>query len=73
MLLLERGLSHMNDIIRKRGLIQRLGISEATLWRWARTGRFPKPIQLGPNTVGWIEADVTAWIEAKKLASGEVV
>ena len=23
---------------------------------------FPKPVQLGPRAVGWIESEVSAWI-----------
>nr|WP_010597693.1 AlpA family phage regulatory protein [Rickettsiella massiliensis] len=27
-------------------------------------GEFPKPIKLGKRSVGWLESDVDAWIEA---------
>lgn len=29
------------------------GISIATAWRWAKAGRLPAPIRLGPGTTGW--------------------
>jgi prophage regulatory protein len=28
-------------------------------------GLFPKPMRLGPRRVGWLAAEVEAWIEAK--------
>ena len=55
----------MNDIIRKRALSQKLAVSECTLWRWVRSGRLPAPIRLGPNTVGWREADIDTWLEQR--------
>jgi prophage regulatory protein len=27
---------------------------------------FPKPIKLGARTIGWIEAEVQAWIESRR-------
>ena len=26
---------------------------------------FPKRVQLGPNRVGWVEAEVLEWLEAR--------
>ena len=48
----------------------RYGFSTSTLYRWMAEGRFPKPDQLGPNTVAWREsslreydADPAGWSE----------
>lgn len=38
-------------------------ISPATIWRWVRTGRFPKPVKLGPGVTAWRGADLIAFIE----------
>jgi len=32
--------------------------------RLERKGRFPTRIQLGPNSVGWLEEEVDAWIRS---------
>jgi predicted DNA-binding transcriptional regulator AlpA len=29
------------------------GIGPATVWRWVKSGRLPKPRKLGPNTTAW--------------------
>ncbi len=57
-------------ILRKPEVIERIGVSGQTLWRLRRLPesdprRFPTPVQLGPNSVGWIEAEVEAWLEAR--------
>ena len=51
----------------------RYGFSTSTLYRWMSEGRFPKPEQLGPNTVAWREsvlrgydADPKGWGEKSR-------
>jgi len=55
----------MDQIFRKRELSERLQISGITIWRWVRAGLFPKPIKLGPNTIGWRECDIDEWLSAR--------
>lgn len=35
--------------------------SRTTVWRWTKRGLFPRPVQLGPNSVGWKEHEVVEW------------
>ncbi len=55
----------MEQIVRKPELCRNLGISPVTLWRWTRRKGFPAPIKLGPNSVGWIEAEINDWLAAR--------
>ena len=32
-------------------------------------GRFPRRIQLGPNSVGWVDDEIEAWVRARIRAS----
>jgi prophage regulatory protein len=43
-----------------------IGVSIPTLYRWNKTGRFPKPIRLGPARVGFFVSDVDAWLAERK-------
>lgn len=40
-------------------------LSRSTRWRLESQGDFPARRQLSPNTVGWLRADVEAWIEQR--------
>lgn len=51
-------------IIRARELCERVGKSRTQVWRDVRAGKFPAPVQLGPNAVGWFLDEVIAWQEA---------
>ena len=41
-----------------------LGVSPATVWRWAKAGRIPKPRKIGDNTTRWDSREVQAAIQA---------
>lgn len=54
-------------LIRLRDVCHRTGLSRTTIWRLERRNAFPKHRQISPNTVGWIEHEVTAWIESRAM------
>ena len=57
-------------IIRQKEVSEKLGLSKATIWTYARTrDDFPKPIRLGANSVGWLESEIDAFIDARIAAS----
>lgn len=53
-------------IIRKPELMSKIGLSDATIYRMEKAGRFPKRMQLGGNSVGWVESEVLEWVESRK-------
>ena len=60
----ERG-HGMTKILRAPEVTERTGLSRTSLWRREKAGQFPARRRLGPNAVGWVEAEITAWIEAR--------
>lgn len=40
----------------------RLPVSPATVWRWVREGRFPKPFKLSDRVTVWNISDVDAFV-----------
>lgn len=53
------------QIIRKPELFSKIGLSDATIYRMEKAGRFPQRIQLGGNSVGWFEDEVNQWLAKK--------
>ena len=37
-------------------------VSPATIYRWIKEGKFPKPVRLGANMVRWKASDIEAWM-----------
>lgn len=50
-------------IIRKPELLEMVGVSHPTVWRWEKAGKFPKRVSLGPNSSGWLESEINQWFE----------
>ena len=57
------------QILRERDVLNMLGISKVTLWRWRRDGAFPQPIRLGPNSVAWRREAVDEWLASRPTAA----
>ena len=53
------------QILRLPAVLSRVGVSRSTLYLWVSECRFPASIPLGERSIGWLESDVTAWIEAR--------
>ena len=43
----------------------RTGLSRTSIYDFVKRGTFPRPVALGPRAVGWLESDITAWIEQR--------
>ncbi len=62
----------MSQFLRVNAVARRYDTSPSTIWRWSREKRFahlnfPKPIELGPNTTGWSDAELAAY-DTKRIA-----
>lgn len=53
------------SILRRRQVQARTGLSHSSLYEAMAEGRFPRQIPLGPRSVGWVESEVTDWINAR--------
>ncbi len=45
----------MSKILLVKEVEARSGKSRTTLWRDVRAGRFPAPVKVGRNRIGWLE------------------
>ena len=55
------------DLREKKGI----RYSRVHITRLEDAGKFPRRVQVGAGRVGWIEAEVDAWIEAKAAARSQ--
>ena len=52
-------------ILSKRQLKELVLYSPQHVARLEKAGEFPKRLQLGPNRVGWVEAEVLEWLQTR--------
>lgn len=58
-----------NKILRLRDVIARTGLSRSSIYELVAAGELQKPIAIGRRSVGWIEAEVDAYIQRRILLS----
>ena len=56
-------------IIRRKVVEARTGLSRSTIYQRVSDGTFPAPVNLGARAVGWVEAEVAAWLAGRIEAS----
>ena len=56
----ETGFVRLASILAPRGPIP---VSKSTWWEGVKTGRFPKPVKLGPRITAWRVEDIRRLIE----------
>jgi prophage regulatory protein len=59
------------NILRRPEVMARTGLSSPTIWRLERAGHFPARVQLAPNSVGWFESDIDAWLTSRQRVRPE--
>ena len=60
----------MIDRILRRPEVERVtGLSRTSIYALIAQGRFPRPVKLGRQAVGWRESEIAAWIESRPAAT----
>lgn len=54
------GQKQKDRLLRLPEVLKIIPVSKSTWWAGVKTGRFPKPIKLGPRTTAWRESDIRA-------------
>lgn len=62
----------ITKILRLPDVMSRLRMSRSSIYAKIQRGEFPRPVELGPNSRGWVEAEITEWL-ASKLAARDAM
>jgi len=57
------------NILRLPEVKARIGLSRSTIYKRVEEGTFPKAVSLGGRAVGWIEAEIQAWLKDRIQSS----
>jgi prophage regulatory protein len=66
---MEKGINQKR-IIRKPELKKIIGLSDPSIYRLEKAGKFPKRLQLGGNSVGWLSDEIYNWMDEKAAERG---
>ena len=62
-----------NKILRLPTVKSLTGLSRSTIYAYISEGTFPKQLVLGERAVGWVEAEITDWIDERIQERNEEV
>ncbi len=57
--------------IRLRDLLKFIPVGKSTWWEGVKSGRFPKPVKLGPRTTAWRVEDIRNLINSHSPAPSQ--
>lgn len=57
----------LERLIGRKEVLMLIGISNATLWRWIKAGRFPAPLKIGKKKVAWRSSVLASWIAQRTV------
>jgi prophage regulatory protein len=60
-----RGFDMADVILRLPAVKARTGLSRSTIYQRVADRAFPRPVNLGARAVGWLEAEIDAWLTAQ--------
>ena len=61
--------NYADRFIRLAEVKERTGISRSAIYAAVKDGTFPKPVQLGSRSIGWLESEITKWIDQRVQSS----
>jgi prophage regulatory protein len=61
----------MKRILSSAELRKAVPYSLTHIYRLEKKGEFPRRIKVGRNRVGWMEAEIQAWVETRMQARGQ--
>jgi len=58
-------------MLRLPDVLQKTGLSRSQIYRLMTLGSFPRQIQLGDRSSGWIESEIDGWLAGRIALSRE--
>lgn len=53
-------------LIGKPEVLDRVGVTFATIWKWQREGTFPRGREVGGKTL-WVEDEINEWVLSRPI------
>lgn len=61
------------SVLRLVEVSKRIGLSRSMVWQMAKDGHFPSPRRLSDRAVGWLDTEVTEWLNSREVTPAQRV
>lgn len=55
----------MQKLLRLPQVIERTALRRSTIYEMMRAGTFPKPVKLNLRSNGWLETEISDWLDSR--------
>ena len=52
-------------ILKLPEVMERCALSRSSIYAYIQNNKFPKPVLLGERAVGWIEEEISSWLDQR--------
>ncbi len=52
-------------LIKLKEVMHMTGLARSTIYKFIATGVFPKPVNLSPRAVAWVDTEIEEWVLGK--------
>jgi predicted DNA-binding transcriptional regulator AlpA len=59
----------LDRLLNKKQVLERVGVSYVSIWKWMRDGKFPQSRLVG-RQIFWLESEIAAWIANRPVRGG---
>lgn len=56
----------LSQLATTEGKPGKLPVSPATIWRWVKLGKFPRPFSMGMRCTVWDAKEIDTWIQTQR-------
>jgi len=67
------GTTRTARVLRRKAVETMTGLARSTIYERMARGGFPRPIHLGPRSVGWLASEIEDWIAIRIAESRPAV
>ncbi|MCL2660392.1 MAG: AlpA family transcriptional regulator [Acidobacteriaceae bacterium] len=53
------------QLLRLPSVQARTGLSRSSIYFHIKTGTFPRPVRISARCVGWIDSEISQWVESR--------
>ena len=61
------------NLMTRKQVQEKVQLTRSSIYRLMRQGRFPLPLKIGPSAVRWRSDELSAWLESRPRAEGEII
>ena len=61
-------MTELDPLLRRPEVERATSLSRSSIYDRMRSGTFPRPVRLGPQSVAWRRSDIIAWLSQQEAA-----